>query len=463
MPVSSPFFIVSILVHSIYMFDSLPHTLREYGLPGDVRTLLLLRKAIEKDLVHTLGDMYVVLKGVCVRDPKLLGPFTQAFYMYFLEINIGKGEKLNAAIARSKAFKDWKEMFIEDHPEREALDMRELIDQFLNEVHLTSYEIKDLLKGEDILSDDDPDMKDNGGDDETPENLKIDRAADYRNVDVEELRRRMRKVMEQQKGKHFGGSHWIGQGGVSPYGNSGAAEGGIRVGGKGGGKMARAVVDDGNYYPVDLNQRLNDNNVDAALSYLKGIREETAERELHIKKTITEGLKQGGLFLPIEREIIERKLQVILLIDNGGYSMDPYIRSVTSLFKKMKTRFSHDLETYYFHNTIYDRVYEDARRSKRIAIEKLLDKDPNYRIFIVGDAAMAPYELNQMSYNSWTALKDKFDRIAWLNPMHKSEWAYTQTTVFLQKIIPMYALTPKGIEKAVRDMNQKKDELYVLG
>ena len=443
------------------MFESLPQVFREYGMPADVRTLLLLRKSMEHGLVQVMGDFYVVLKGICVRDPKMLGPFTQAYYKYFLDININKGEKLNSAIARSKAFQDWKEMYLEDHPEDADMDMTALIDQFLNEVHITSYDIQEMLSGEDILAEDDPDMQDEGGDD-TPENgLDIDKAADYRKVDLEELKRRMKKVMEQQKGKHFGGSHWIGQGGISPYGNNGAAQGGIRVGGKGGGKMARAVVDDGKFYPVDLNQRLNDNNVDAALSYLKGIREETAQKELNIKKTISEGLKQGGLFLPIERDIIHRKLQVILLIDNGGYSMDPYIRAVTSLFKKMKTRFAHDLETYYFHNTIYDRVYEDARRSKRVPIEKILEKDPNYRVFVVGDAAMAPYELSRLSYHNWELLKEKFERMVWLNPTHKAEWDYTQTTVLLKDLIPMYTLTPKGIEQAVRDMNKKKEELLI--
>ncbi len=445
------------------MFESLPHTFREYGVPADVRTLLLLRKSIDRGLVNLIGDIYVVLKGICVKDPKLLGPFTQAFYKYFYEINVNKGEKLNSAIARSKAFEDWKESYLEDHPDAEDLDVSELIDQFLNEIHVTSYDINEILSGEDILADDDPDMKDEDGDGEVPEDMKVDKAADYRKVDLEELKRRMQKVMEQQKGKHFGGKHWIGQGGVSPYGNGGAAMGGIRVGGTGGGKMARSVVDDGKFYPVDLNQRLNDNNVDAALSYLKGIREETAQKELNIKKTIKEGLKQGGLFLPIERDIIDRKLQVILLIDNGGYSMDPYIRSVTSLFKKMKTRFAHDLETYYFHNTIYDRVYEDVRRAKRVSIEKILSKDPNYRVFVIGDAAMAPYELSRLSYHNWQLLKDKFDRMVWLNPMHRSEWDYTQTTVLLKDIIPMYTLTPKGIEKAVRDMNKKREEHIIEG
>ena len=129
------------------MFESLPHTFREYGVPADVRTLLLLRKSIDRGLVNLIGDIYVVLKGICVKDPKLLGPFTQAFYKYFYEINVNKGEKLNSAIARSKAFEDWKESYLEDHPDAKDLDVSELIDQFLNEIHVTSYDINEILSG----------------------------------------------------------------------------------------------------------------------------------------------------------------------------------------------------------------------------------------------------------------------------------------------------------------------------
>ena len=128
----------------------------------------------------------------------------------------------------------------------------------------------------------------------------------------------MKEVAKQQRGKHSGGDHWIGSGGVSPYGNGGAAAGGIRVGGAGGGKMARAAVNSREFYPVDTKSILKDDNIDAALAALKGIEEGTSEIELDIPKTITEGLKQGGIFLPHEKEKIEQKLQVILLIDNGG-------------------------------------------------------------------------------------------------------------------------------------------------
>jgi uncharacterized protein with von Willebrand factor type A (vWA) domain len=201
---------------------------------------------------------------------------------------------------------------------------------------------------------------------------------------------------------------------------------------------------------------LNDNNVDAALAALKGIVEETAHDKLDIPETINQGLKRGGLFLPEMRSITDEKLQVLLLIDNGGYSMDPHIRPVRALFKKMKTRFAHDLETYYFHNTIYDYIYEDAHRSKHIAIERILQKNPDYKVFIIGDASMAAYELNRTSRETYNAMKEHFKKIVWLNPEPKRYWHHTFSIQVIKEMIDMYELTPRGIEEAVRGMNKKK-------
>ena len=58
------------------MFISLPQYLRDNKLSGDVRTLLLLKKSLERGLVNTLGDLYLVLKGIVINSPKDIGPFT---------------------------------------------------------------------------------------------------------------------------------------------------------------------------------------------------------------------------------------------------------------------------------------------------------------------------------------------------------------------------------------------------
>lgn len=439
------------------MFEGFPEVCRSYGVPADIRSLLLLRKGMDKGLVNTIGDLYSFFKATLVKEPEMLGPFSQAFYQYFIGIKVKKGEKLNDAIQRSEVFKDWLQDFHPDQEDWENIDVSELIDRFLDEIHTTSYDIQRILKGAEILANDDPNRKDDNGrnDDANAERL-LDKAADYRQVDLEELRRRMEKVMEQQNRKHSGGDHWVGTSGISPYGHGGAALGGIRVGGTGGGQMARQVLDGDQFYPVDVNANISDDNIDAALAALKGVKEESTEFYLDIPLTIKTGVKEGGLFLPIQQEKTEDRLQILLFIDNGGFSMDYYIRPVQALFKKMKTRFQHDLETYYFHNTIYNHVYSDARRRNAVPVDQILSKDAVYRIFVIGDASMAPYELNDQSIASWTRLAAKYKKIAWLNPTSQKYWNIAFTTSILKRIIPMYPMTPKGVEEAVRNMNKKK-------
>ncbi len=437
------------------MFEKLPQKFKEYEIPVDVRALLLLRKAMDRNLVKTIGDIYNVLKGIVVKNPDMMGPFTKAYYDYFLNIKIQHGDRLSDAILRSETFKKWKE----DNLDRMGDDLStdDLVNLFLDEVHMTHYDIKEVLDGKTLWDNDRGDLEDQESEDDLLETArrKLDKMADYSDLSLEELLERLQEVMDRQRSNHSGGSHWIGTGGISPYGHGGAAKDGLRVGGTGGGKMARKVLNDRKYFPVDLDAIINDNNVDAALASLKGIIEESAREDLDIPVTIKKGLKRGGLFIPEIKSEKEDKLQVLLMIDNGGYSMDPYIRVVQTLFRKMKTRFAHDLETYYFHNTIYDRVFSDAQRIKSKSVEQILKKDPNYRVFIVGDAAMAAYELNKPSIESYRAMKSHFKKIAWLNPEPQKYWAHTFTTMVIKELIPMYPLSPKGIEEAVRGMNRK--------
>lgn len=440
------------------MLSSLPERFRAHGLKADVRTLLLLRKAMQKGLIKTLGDVYNVLKGIIVKEPTDVGPFTKAYYEYFLHVPIMPGKTLEDAILRSETFAKWKTQFVEE-ADRNLTD-EELVNTFLDQVHLTSYDIKEVISGKEIWDKDDPDQTD---DDQSNENRQpservLDKMADYSDLSLEELLERMEKVRQQQKTQHGGGSHWIGTGGISPYGHGGAAKNGIRVGGQGGGKMARKVMGDKNYFPIDRDALLNDNNVDAALASIKGVIEESAIEKLDVPETIKAGIKRGGLFIPEMSSEKQEELKVIVLIDNGGYSMAPYVRTVQNLFRKMKTRFAHDLEVYYFHNIIYDCAYTDERRSKAIAIEKLLMHNKLYRVFFIGDAAMAPYELNSLSINNIEAIARKFKKSVWLNPEPLRYWPHTYTIQVIKEFIPMFPLTPAGIERAVRAMNVKSTD-----
>ena len=170
-----------------------------------------------------------------------MGPYTKAFYAYFLDINIRPNDRLNDAILRSQTFEQWKETNFGRMEDDIAPD--EWVNRFLDQVHLTHYDIKEVLDGRELWDKDRGDLEDNPeeNNEETP-NRPLDRMADYSDLTLEELMQRMEEVKEQQKGEHSGGSHWIGTGGISPYGHGGAAKDGIRVGGSGGGKMARKVL-----------------------------------------------------------------------------------------------------------------------------------------------------------------------------------------------------------------------------
>lgn len=423
-----------------------------------MRTLLLLRKAMQKGLIKTLGDIYNVLKGIIVKEPADIGPFTKAYYEYFLYVPIKPGQTLEDAILRSETFEKWRTQFF-DEADRDLTD-EQLVTTFLDQVHLTSYDIKEVINGKEIWDKDNPDQEDTDPIDPNHEPMErvLDKMADYSDLTLEELLERMEKVREQQRTQHGGGSHWIGTGGISPYGHGGAAKNGIRVGGQGGGKMARKVMGDKNYFPIDRDALLNDNNIDAALASIKGVIEESATEKLDVPQTIKSGLKRGGLFIPEMSNEKSEELKVIVLIDNGGYSMAPYVRSVQNLFRKMRTRFAHDLEVYYFHNTIYDRVYVDERRTKSITIDKLLMHNKTYRVFFIGDAAMAPYELNSYSINSIKSITQKFKKSVWLNPEPLRYWPHTYTIQVMKELVPMFPLTPAGIERAVRAMNTKSVE-----
>ncbi len=436
------------------MFASLPHTFREYGLKADVRTLLKLRLAMDRNLVATVGDLYVVLKGLICNAPEDIGPYTAAFYAYFLEIQINVGERLESAVLRSTPFVEWKKRFLQE--DQKADSLFDYVNKYLDEIHETSLDIQKIISGEDILKNDDPNISDDRPQDGEAPPPQIDQMADYSNISLDELIRRMKQVAEQQKGAHYGGQHWIGQGGTSPYGNGGAAAGGIRVGGSGGGKMARAVMNDRRFFPADVNAILKDDNIDAALAVLKGIEDTSTEIILDIPKTIKEGTKNGGIYLPIVKEKIHQKVQVILMIDNGGFSMSPYVKSVQKLFSKMKTRFAHDLKTYYYHNTIYGGAFSDVRRTKFVPIKKMLGEDKNYSVFIMGDADMAPYELGDQSIQDWKKIIETYKRAVWLNPSRERYWSSSITISTIKRIFPMFPLTPAGIEKAILEMNRKR-------
>jgi uncharacterized protein len=273
-----------------------------------------------------------------------------------------------------------------------------------------------------------------------------------------------RKRLEEQKGRHAGGSKWIGTGGTSPFGAYGYNPEGIRIGQTGGGnRSAVKVWDERNFRNLDGDVELNTRNIKVALRKLRKFAREGVPEELDMDGTIEGTAKNAGwldLHLMPERR---NRVKVLLFLDVGG-SMDPHVELCEELFSAAKSEFRH-LETFYFHNCVYDHVWRDnvRRRFDRIATWDLLHKyGPDWKLIFVGDAAMSPYELveagGSVEYTNeepgvlWLKrLAEHFRRTIWWNPEPPRAWEYTRSTqIVLQTIgAKMFPLTLDGIGRGI--------------
>ena len=189
---------------------------------------------------------------------------------------------------------------------------------------------------------------------------------------------------------------------------------------------------------------------------------------VNIDETIRETMRNAGEIELVFKRALKDKLKIILAIDNGGWSMDPYIQVVQTLFDYAGAQFK-EVKTYFFHNTIYDYLWEDpARYKKPKNIIEFSRLDPDTRFIIVGDASMAPYELmahdgsihitersGRPSMEQLNFMRETFAHSVWLNPVSENMWGYTHTIMAISKIFPMYELSLDGLEKAVTQLMSK--------
>ena len=179
-------------------------------------------------------------------------------------------------------------------------------------------------------------------------------------------------------------------------------------------------------------------------------------------------MKKAGEIEIIFKKSLKDRLKVILAIDNGGWSMDPYIPVVQTLFDYARDQFK-DLKTYFFHNTIYDMLWKDASRYKKPQkVDEFVRFDPETRFIILGDASMAPYELmasdgsihieertRMSSLERLKFLSKTFKHSVLLNPVPAMAWHHTRTVVEIASIFPMFELSIDGLEKAVAYLKAK--------
>lgn len=391
------------------MLINLFNTVKSSGVPCSLRELLDLIAALDAKIVHAdMNDFYYLSRSLLVKDEKYYDKFDKAFEVYFKGMN--KLEDIFQALIPE----DW---------------LRKEFEKQLTEEELNK--IKTL-----------------GG--------------------LEKLLEEFKKRFEEQKERHQGGDKWIGTGGTSPFGNSGQNPEGIRVGGSGGGKKAVKVWEQRQYKNLDDSLVIGTRNIKMALRRLRKFVRQSNNLELDMPNTIKSTAKNGGI---LDINMVPEKtnaVKVLIFFDVGG-SMDPYVRLCEELFSAIKTELK-NLEYFYFHNCIYETVWKDNKRrtQERYSMQELINKfSSDYKVIIVGDATMAPYEITNSggSIEHWNEepgivwlkkLSDHFEKIAWLNPVPDDHWDYTSSVCIIRDAFDqrMYALTLKGLETAMTDLSK---------
>ena len=390
------------------MFTSFFYLLRQVGIPVSPTSFLRLQKALGMGLITSIDDFYTAARSILVKSERYFDLYDQVFAHRFEGAELKEPEEFELSQVAQAMLEEW---------------------------------LKDPKEMADAL----------GIDEET-----------LNKMSPEELLQYFLDRLKEQTEEHHGGSKWIGTGGTSPVGHSGYHPGGMRVGGVSRNKSAVKVAMDRRYRDYSQEGPLTQAQIGEALKRLRNMVPTGPKDVVNIDETIYQTMKNAGeIEIMFDRSVKDR-LKVILAIDNGGWSMDPYIEMVQTIFNYARSQFK-ELKTFFFHNTIYDNIWEDPPRFKKPhSVSELARRDPETRFVIVGDASMAPYELmaadgsihieertTMSSHDRLRFIADTFPHSVWLNPKMSAEWPYTRTINAIREIFPMFELTIDGLENMV--------------
>lgn len=378
--------------------------LKKHDIPVTIKELLDLISALEQHLVFAdIDEFYYLSRTILVKDEKYFDRFDRAFSLCFSEL----------------------------------ANIDDIIEALIPEDWLRSELIKQLTD---------------------EEKAKIESLGG-----LEKLLDTLKERLAEQKAKHQGGNKWIGTGGTSPFGHSGYNPEGIRMGGDSRHKRAVKVWERRDFKNLDDNIELGTRNIKVALRRLRQFARTGANEELDVDDTIRSTANNAG-YLDLKM-VPERHnaVKVLLFFDVGG-SMDPYIQICEEMFSAARSEFKH-MEYYYFHNFIYESVWDNnvRRHQERIPLPDILHKfTSDYKVIFIGDASMSPYEIamaggsvehwNEESGAVWfKRLTDSFDKVAWINPVPQAHWRYTQSIGITQDLLEehMYPMTVNGLEQAM--------------
>jgi uncharacterized protein with von Willebrand factor type A (vWA) domain len=278
----------------------------------------------------------------------------------------------------------------------------------------------------------------------------------------------LKQRLAEQKERHQGGNKWIGTGGTSPFGAYGYNPEGIRIGQEGSrNQSAVKVWDQREFRNLDDTVELGTRNIKIALRKLRKFAREGAADLLDLDRTIDSTARNAGLldlkFMPERHNAIK----VLLFLDVGG-SMDYHVRVCEELFSAARTEFKH-LEYFYFHNFVYEHVWKDnhRRRVEKIpTVEVMRTYGHDYKLIVVGDATMSPYEIVQPggSIEHWNEeagavwmqrLTRTWPHHVWLNPEPEQRWDHTPSVQLTKELLEnrMFPLTLGGLEQAIKALH----------
>jgi uncharacterized protein len=393
------------------MFTDFFYTLKKVGIPVSPTSFLRLQKALKMGVISSIDDFYIAARSILVKSERYFDVYDQVFAHHF------KGAEL-------------------ENPD----------DRIISEIARTM--LDEWLKSPKELA----------------EALGVDESK-LSKMTPEELIKYFFDRLKEQAEEHHGGGKWIGTGGTSPVGHSGYHPGGMRVGGVSRNKSAIKVAMDRRYRDYSQDGPITKSQMGEALKRLRNMAPVGPKDQINIDETIYQTMKNAGEIEIVYDRSLRDRLKVMLVIDNGGWSMEPYIEVVRTLFYYSRAQFK-DIKTFFFHNTIYDNLWEDSSRMRKpFPVDEMVRLDPETRIIIVGDASMAPYELmatdgsihleersGKPSYRRLQFIVETFPHSVWLNPKMAAEWPYTRTINMIREIFPMFELTLDGLECAVNHM-----------
>jgi len=392
------------------MFFNFLDELRSAGIPASLKEHLVLLEALDKDVINRdPEEFYYLSRAIFVKDEGLLDKFDLVFAKVF------KGILTDYGTNPQDIPEDW---------------LRAIAEKFLS-----------------------------------PEEMaKIKALGDW-----DEIMATLKKRLEEQQERHEGGNKWIGTGGTSPFGHGGYNPEGVRIGGEGKHGKALKIWEKREFANLDSTRELGTRNIKIALRRLRRFAREGAQDELDLDATISGTARQGWLDIQMRAER-RNAVKLLLFLDVGG-SMDPFIKLVEELFSAATAEFK-NLEFFYFHNCVYEGVWKDNKRrfAERTNTWDILHKyGHDYKLVIVGDAAMSPYEIthpggsvehfNEEAGSLWLhRLTTTYPATAWLNPTLEQHWGYSQSTKVIKELLNgrMFPLTLSGLDDAMKELTRKR-------